>query len=77
MLASFESLDPTGRTIVVLVVLVGLYVLSGLMRPYTVCPVCKGRRNYSPTGKNWGECGKCRGSGKKIRLISRLLGRIR
>lgn len=75
MLTSFESLDPTGRTIVILVALAGLYVVSGLLYPYTTCPSCQGRKNFSPTGRNWAECGRCGGSGKKIRLISRLLGR--
>jgi hypothetical protein len=71
-----SSLDPTIRAIVVLAVCVGLYVLHGLIWPYTACPACQGgKHHYSPTGKNWRNCGKCGGSGKKTRLISRLLGR--
>jgi hypothetical protein len=69
------SLDPSTRTLLVLAVVVGLYVLSGLVWPYTACPACDGGKHHSPTGKNWHNCGKCGGSGKKIRLISRLLGR--
>jgi PHP family Zn ribbon phosphoesterase len=75
MLASFESLSPTGRTIAVLVVFAALYVVSGLLYPNTTCRSCRGRKNFSPTGRNWSECRKCGGSGKKIRPISRLLGR--
>lgn len=75
MLEAFQQLDPTTRLFVVLTLLAGLYLLSGFLYPYTACPVCKGQRNYSPSGKNWSECGRCGGSGKKVRLISRLLGR--
>ena len=75
MLDAFQHLDPTTRFIVVLALLAGLYLLSGFFWPYTVCPACQGRRSYSPSGKNWHEGRRCGGSGKKIRLISRLLGR--
>lgn len=69
------SLDPGTRTVLVLAAFVGLYVLSGLIWPYTACSACTGGKHASPSGKNWRSCGKCSGSGKKVRLISRLLGR--
>ncbi|RSN05946.1 hypothetical protein DMC63_37680 [Streptomyces sp. WAC 05977] len=75
MLDAFQQLDHTTRFLVVVVLLMGLYLLSGFFYPYTACSVCKGQKNFSPSGKNWAECGKCGGSGKKIRLISRFLGR--
>ncbi|WP_431910121.1 hypothetical protein [Amycolatopsis thermoflava] len=68
-------LDPTARVVVVLVGLLAVYVLSGFIWPYTACPTCDGGKHRSPTGKNWRSCGKCGGSGKKVRLISRILGR--
>lgn len=70
-----SALDPTTRAIVIGAAIVGLYVLSGLIWPYTACPACAGGKHHSPTGRNWRSCRKCDGSGKKIRLISRLLGR--
>ena len=75
MLEAFQHLDPTTRFVVVLVVITVFYLLSGFFYPYTTCPACKGRKNFSPSKKNWNECGRCGGSGKKVRLISRLLGR--
>ncbi|WP_020421135.1 hypothetical protein [Amycolatopsis sp. ATCC 39116] len=71
----FAALDPTARLIVVLALLAGLYALSGLLWPYTACNACKAGKHASPTGKNWRDCGRCGGSGKKIRQISRLLGK--
>jgi hypothetical protein len=69
----FASLDSTTRA--VLAVFVGVYMLSGLLWPYTACSACADGKHASPSGKNWRSCGKCDGSGKKVRLISRLLGR--
>lgn len=75
MLAGFTSLDPGVRLIIVLALAAGIYVVSGLIWPYTACSACTGGKHASPTGKNWRSCGRCAGSGKKLRLISRLLGR--
>jgi hypothetical protein len=75
MLASFAGLDPTLRVVLVVAGIVGLYVFSGLVWPDTSCPRCEGGKHASPTGKNHRPCGRCKGSGKKARLISRLLGR--
>ena len=70
-----DNLDSITRTTVILLALAGLYVLSGLIWPYTNCPACSGGKHHSPTGQNWRDCGRCGGTGKRTRLISRLLGR--
>ncbi|SFW11683.1 hypothetical protein [Amycolatopsis australiensis] len=77
LLNAFNSLDSTARFVVVLVLVVVLYGVSGLIWPHTSCSHCSGGRHHSPTGKNWRHCGKCGGSGRKVRAISRLLGRSR
>ncbi|GAA1983327.1 hypothetical protein [Amycolatopsis minnesotensis] len=76
MLTAFTNLDPTGRVIVLAVLGTVAYLLSGLFWPYTACQACHGGKHSSPTGKNFGLCRRCRGSGKKLRLVARLLGRV-
>lgn len=75
MFEAFHQLDYTGRIVVVAVLLLGIYVVSGYVWPYTACSRCGGGKHASPSGKNWRNCGKCGGSGKKIRVISKVLGR--
>lgn len=55
--------------------LLALYVVSIAVWPYTACGACQGGKHHSPTGKNHRPCGRCDGSGKKVRLGSRLIGR--
>lgn len=69
------SLDPSTRAVVVSLGLAGLYVLSTLIFPLTACGACADGKHHSPSAQNWRSCRKCRGSGKKLRLIPRLLGR--
>lgn len=72
-----SGLDPDERVFVVLAVVLALYVLSGLVWPYTKCKACKdkGGRFLSPSGRNFRKCGSCGGSQTKLRWIARLLGR--
>lgn len=46
-------------------------------RPYAACLACKGRRgkNAGSTGKVWGRCGLCGGTGERLRVGSRLVNR--
>lgn len=76
MLALFAQLDPTTRLIVVIAFVSGLYVLSVLVWPYTGCPTCSAAgKHHSPNGANFRLCRQCKGSGKKVRLLARLLRR--
>lgn len=41
--------------------------------PYTSCRRCGGGGRFrSPTGKAWRHCGKCKGSGSRVRLGRRM-----
>lgn len=61
--------------VLILALIAAVYLLFAYLYPYAVCSACKGRKNYSPSGKYWNECGRCTGSGKQLRLAARLLGR--
>jgi hypothetical protein len=60
-------------------ILGGGYYLSIRFHPYTACGRCKKRRgkNVGSTSRVWGNCGACRGTGRKERLGVRLFFRRR
>ena len=66
-----------------LLVVVAVAVAAVLVRarywPYGPCRACQGRRGRGrgSTPKAWDRCRKCRGSGERIRLISRVYPRWR
>jgi hypothetical protein len=43
-------------------------------RPYAPCLFCKKRRGRNPgsTGRAWGRCLACKGTGERRRLVSRI-----
>ncbi|UKD50857.1 hypothetical protein L3Q65_00765 (plasmid) [Amycolatopsis sp. FU40] len=62
--------------ILVLAAAAAVYLLTAWIWPHTACADCSGSgRRFSPTGKNFGPCGHCGGSGKKLRLAARIAGR--
>ena len=65
-----------GNLILVGVGLVVVYVVSLWLYPYESCPSCKGSsgKRMSSTGKAWGNCRHCEGSGKRFRLGRRIWG---
>ncbi|MGH3432142.1 MAG: hypothetical protein ACRDQB_04825 [Thermocrispum sp.] len=60
------------QLIVLILVVVGAYVLSCLLWPYTKCGRCKGGKHPSPSGRAWRSCGACGGKGRKLRLGAHL-----
>lgn len=54
---------------------IGTYLTSCLIWPYTRCPVCKGGKLARRDGEVWRKCWRCRGSGQRRRLGAALLGR--
>lgn len=47
----------------------GLYFVACVWWPYTNCRRCSGTgKRRSPTGKAWRPCGRCDGSGRRIRF---------
>uniref|UniRef100_UPI003F499311 hypothetical protein n=1 Tax=Amycolatopsis sp. CA-096443 TaxID=3239919 RepID=UPI003F499311 len=75
MLTFLAQLDPVTRVIVVFLVVAGIYLGSVWRWPYTSCPACSGGQRPSPWGNNHRSCGRCNGTGRKLRVIARLLGR--
>lgn len=70
------SLTPGAVVGIAIVAAVALYLYRAWRYPYIACPTCKGSgENVSPSGKHHGDCRRCQGTGRKIRLISQLLGR--
>jgi hypothetical protein len=46
------------------------YLVACWLWPYAACRACKdtpGKR-FSPSGKAWGDCRHCEGSGKRVRI---------
>lgn len=60
-------------------ILAGGYYISIRLHPYTSCGRCRKRRgkNVGSSGKRWGNCGACGGSGQKERWGVRLFFRRR
>jgi DnaJ-class molecular chaperone len=65
-----------GTLIVAALVGLAVYVGSLWLYPYESCPSCKGSsgKRMSSTGKAWGDCRHCEGSGKRMRLGRRIWG---
>lgn len=55
--------------------LIGVYLTSCLVWPYTHCPVCKGGKHARGDGRVWRTCWRCQGRGRRRRLGAMLLGR--
>lgn len=56
------------QLIVLILVVVGGYLLSCLLWPYTKCRSCKGGKHFSPSGRSWRSCARCGGRGRQLRL---------
>lgn len=52
----------------------GLMLVRARFWPYGPCPRCGGRRGrgVGSTGKAYSRCGKCGGSGERVRPVSRV-----
>jgi hypothetical protein len=50
-----------------------MYVISIFLWPYARCRSCRGSStNIGSSHRRWGVCGRCGGSGKRVRLGARL-----
>ncbi len=54
---------------------VGVWVVHSLWFPWTACPRCAGGTVRAESGRVWRDCRACGGSGKRRRLLARLLTR--
>ena len=62
------------EAILLLAGVVAIRIAYGWRHPYTACGRCEGGKHWDAKRENWRNCGKCEGSGKKIRLTRRILG---
>lgn len=50
-----------------------LYLLACAVWPFAACRWCSGSgKKRSPSGKAWRSCGRCDGSGKRVRFGRRI-----
>jgi hypothetical protein len=63
----------------VAVVVLALYLIGSTIWPYGHCLSCISHRgrNRGSTGRRWGRCKRCKGSGERIRWGYRLLRNIK
>jgi hypothetical protein len=67
-----------GTTTLIITGIIVLWVAHDLIWPYTTCKArdCRSGKRFSPTGINaWRACPACKGSGKKLRILARILRR--
>lgn len=53
----------------------GMWIVHSLWFPWTSCGQCAGGKHYSDSGRAWRNCRACGGSGKRRRVVAKLLGR--
>ena len=57
-------------TVLLIAALLGLYLLSCQIWPYTACGRCTGGKHLSPSGTVWRLCKRCQGTGRRRRLFA-------
>lgn len=80
MLASLaaSASAPNGPLVLLALVLAGGYLAACAIWPFTSCARCDGRGKFrSPSGRAWRRCGRCRGSGSRLRYGRRLWAYLR
>ena len=60
-------------------VLFALYLIGCSIWPYGPCAACIGHRgkNRGSTGRRWGRCKRCKGSGERLRWGYRLIRHVK
>ncbi|WP_238159618.1 hypothetical protein [Kribbella pratensis] len=62
----------------IVTVALGLYLLGCLFWPFGKCRRCKGAGKFkSPLGRAYRYCGRCQGSGLRVRLGRHVINHIR
>lgn len=70
------SVDP-GRCLLLLAAAAAVWAARALFWPFAACRWCRGRRgrNAGSTGRRWGRCRMCDGSGQRQVLGSKAVHR--
>lgn len=73
LVAAASPSFPWGTFALMALIWAGGYFIACAVWPWTAHKHCKGTgKRRSPSGKNWGNCRGCGGSGKKVRLGRRI-----
>lgn len=71
----------SGLAVLAVLVLVagGAYLVACAVWPFAACrnPRCEGGRVRSPSGRSWRQCGRCQGSGMRLRVGRRVVNAVR
>lgn len=76
--AALHTAGQVATVLLVVTIAVGFYLLSCLIWPFGKCRRCKGAGKFkSPFGKAYRHCGKCDGSGLRVRVGRHVVNHIR
>jgi hypothetical protein len=76
--ATVHTLAQAATVALIVTVSIAFYLLTCLVWPFGKCLRCKGAGKFkSPIGKAYRHCGKCQGSGLRVRIGRHVINHIR
>ena len=76
--AAVHTAGQVATVLLIVTVAVGFYLFTCLVWPFGRCRRCKGAGKFkSPLGKAYRHCGKCDGSGLRVRLGRHVINHMR
>jgi hypothetical protein len=76
--ATIHTAAQAATVALIVTIALGLYLLGCLIWPFGKCRRCKGAGKFkSPFGRAYRYCGRCQGSGLRIRLGRHVINHIR
>jgi hypothetical protein len=76
--ATAHTAGQAAAVLLIVTIVVGFYLLTCLVWPFGKCRRCKGAGKFkSPFGRAYRYCGKCDGSGLRVRLGRHVINHIR
>jgi len=76
--ATIHTIGQAATVALIVTIAAGVYLLSCLIWPFGKCRRCQGAGKFkSPFGKAYRHCGRCQGSGLRVRLGRHVINHIR
>ncbi|ADB32404.1 hypothetical protein Kfla_3344 [Kribbella flavida DSM 17836] len=76
--AAVQTAGQVAAVALIVTIALALYLLSCLIWPFGKCHRCKGAGKFkSPFGNAYRHCGRCDGSGLRVRIGRHIVNRIR
>jgi hypothetical protein len=76
--ATAQTAGQVATVALIVTIALGLYLLGCLIWPFGKCRRCKGAGKFkSPFGRAYRYCGRCQGSGLRIRIGRHVINHIR